>query len=68
MSVLKTSGEAFLKSKQELENKLAILRQNDADLSEEQLIKECNWFLDDLIQKTNFLMIVEEDGEKSLNT
>lgn len=68
MSVLKTSGEAFLKSKQELENKLAILRQNDADLSEEQLIKECNWFLDDLIQKTNFLMIVEEDSEMSLNT
>lgn len=68
MSVLKTSGETFLKSKQELENKLAILRRNETALSEEQLIKECNWFLEDLIQKTNFLMIVEEDSEMSLNT
>ncbi len=66
MSVLKTSGETFLKSKQELKNKLAFLKQNDVDLSEEQLIKECSWFLDDLIQKTNFLITVEEDEKKYL--
>ncbi|MDR6761490.1 ATP-dependent Clp protease ATP-binding subunit ClpA [Flavobacterium sp. 2755] len=67
MSVLKTSGESFLKSKSELENKLAVLKQNDADFSEEQLIKECNWFLNDIIQKTSFLMIVDED-DKSLSS
>ncbi|OXB10953.1 type VI secretion system ATPase ClpV [Flavobacterium plurextorum] len=63
MSVLKTSGETFLKGKETLQNKLAVLKNNDANLSEEQLIKKCHWFLADIIQKTTFLMITEEENE-----
>lgn len=63
MSVLKTSGETFLKEKGALQNKLAVLKNNDANLSEEQLIKECHWFLADILQKTAFLMITEEENE-----
>jgi ATP-dependent Clp protease ATP-binding subunit ClpB len=63
MSVLKTSGETFLKEKQSILDKLALLKQNEADLPEEQLIKECNWFLTDLINKTTFLMVVDEQND-----
>lgn len=63
MSVLKTSGETFLKEKQSLLDKLDVLKKNETHLSEEQLIKECNWFLTDLVNKTTFLMDVEEENE-----
>jgi ATP-dependent Clp protease ATP-binding subunit ClpB len=63
MSVLKTSGETFLKEKQSILDKLQLLKQNEAGLSEEQLIKEANWFLIDLINKTTFLMVVEEQND-----
>lgn len=63
MSVLKTSGESFLKEKQSLLDKLIVLEKNETDLSEKQLLKECNWFLSDLINKTTFLMDVEESDE-----
>ncbi|MFH6966948.1 AAA family ATPase [Flavobacterium sp. FlaQc-28] len=63
MSVLKTSGETFLKEKGALQNKLAVLKNNDANLSEEQLIKECHWFLADILQKNAFLLITEEENE-----
>lgn len=69
MSVLKTSGETFLKEKQAIINKLAVLKINETNLSEEQLIKESNWFLTDLINKTTFLIDQEEQNEvKSLDT
>lgn len=64
MSVLKTSGETFLKGKQALYDKLEVLKLNKAGLSEEQLIKECNWFLNDLMQKTTFLMVIEEENKE----
>lgn len=63
MSVLKTSGETFLKEKQTIVDKLALLKENESNLSEEQLIKECNWFLTDLINKTTFLMLVDDQNE-----
>ncbi|OXA85867.1 AAA family ATPase [Flavobacterium hercynium] len=63
MSVLKTSGETFLKEKQTIVDKLAVLKKNEAELSEEQLIKEANWFLTDLINKTAFLIDVDEENE-----
>ncbi|MDN3672778.1 ATP-dependent Clp protease ATP-binding subunit [Flavobacterium branchiarum] len=63
MSVLKTSGETFLKEKQLTLDKLAVLKQNDSNLSESQLIKESNWFLTDLINKTSFLIEVDEENE-----
>ena len=63
MSVLKTSGETFLKEKQSILDKLLLLKQNDNNLSEEQLIKESNWFLTDLINKTTFLMLVDDQNE-----
>lgn len=62
MSVLKTSGESFLKEKQLLVAKLEVLKANEKDLSEEQLFKEANWFLQDLIKKTTFLMVVDEQN------
>ncbi|MDY0989823.1 ATP-dependent Clp protease ATP-binding subunit [Flavobacterium sp. CFBP9031] len=62
MSVLKTSGETFLKEKAALISKLEALKQNEKGLSEEQLIKECNWFLTDLANKTAFLMIADEEN------
>ncbi|AWK05185.1 type VI secretion system ATPase ClpV [Flavobacterium crocinum] len=62
MSVLKTSGETFLKEKQSILDKLKILKNNDLELSEEQLIKECNWFFTDLINKTTFLITSEEEN------
>jgi len=69
MSVLKTSGETFLKQKQSLLDKLGLLKTNETNLSEEQLIKECNWFLTDLVNKTTFLMDIEEQNEtKTLDT
>ncbi|EJL62022.1 AAA family ATPase [Flavobacterium sp. CF136] len=63
MSVLKTSGETFLKEKQSILDKLTLLKNNETNLPEEQLIKECNWFLTDLINKTTFLMVVEEENQ-----
>ncbi len=63
MSVLKTSGETFLKEKQSILDKLTVLKNNETNLPEEQLIKECNWFLTDLINKTTFLMVVEEENQ-----
>ena len=68
MSVLKTSGETFLKEKQTLLHKLQTLKQNEARLTEEQLVKECNWFLNDLIKKTTFLMMEQEEDQKPLET
>jgi ATP-dependent Clp protease ATP-binding subunit ClpB len=66
MSVLKTSGETFLKEKQSILDKLLLLKQNDSNLSEEQLIKESNWFLTDLINKTTFLMLVDDQNETKI--
>jgi ATP-dependent Clp protease ATP-binding subunit ClpB len=66
MSVLKTSGETFLKEKQSLLDKLMLLKQNEAGLSEEQLIKESNWFLTDLVNKTAFLMVIDEQNESRM--
>ncbi|GAA3767958.1 ATP-dependent Clp protease ATP-binding subunit [Flavobacterium ginsengiterrae] len=63
MSVLKTSGETFLKEKQSILDKLGVLKRNENDLSEEQLIKELIWFLTDLINKTTFLIIEDEEKE-----
>jgi len=68
MSVLKTSGETFLKEKQFLLNKLLLLKQNELNLSEQQLIKEGNWFLTDLINKTTFLLVLEEQEESIFKT
>jgi ATP-dependent Clp protease ATP-binding subunit ClpB len=62
MSVLKTSGETFLKEKQSLLDKLQVLKTNEKDLSEEYLLKEANWFLQDLTKKTTFLMVVDEQN------
>jgi ATP-dependent Clp protease ATP-binding subunit ClpB len=62
MSVLKTSGETFLKEKQSLLDKLQVLKTNEKELSEEQLFKEANWFLQDLTKKTTFLMVVDEQN------
>ncbi|WJS92797.1 ATP-dependent Clp protease ATP-binding subunit [Flavobacterium johnsoniae] len=64
MSVLKTSGETFLNEKQSLINKLDVLKDNETNLSEDQLIKEYNWFLTDLINKTTFLMDIDYQNEK----
>lgn len=64
MSVLKTSGETFLNEKQSIINRLNLLKENTSNLSEDQLIKEYNWFLVDLINKTTFLMDVDEQNEK----
>lgn len=64
MSVLKTSGETFLKEKQSILDKLDLLKSNESNLPEEQLIKECNWFLIDLINKTTFLIDVNEEDQK----
>jgi ATP-dependent Clp protease ATP-binding subunit ClpA len=66
MSVLKTSGETFLKEKQSILEKLNILKNNDLELSEEQLTKEYNWFLIDLINKTTFLIDAEEQNGKKI--
>jgi ATP-dependent Clp protease ATP-binding subunit ClpB len=64
MSVLKTSGETFLKEKQSLLYKLSLLKENTSNLSDQQLLKEYNWFLTDLVSKTTFLML-EEDGNET---
>jgi ATP-dependent Clp protease ATP-binding subunit ClpB len=66
MSVLKTSGETFLKEKAALISKLEALKQNEKGLSEEQLIKECNWFLTDLANKTAFLMLADEENNSKI--
>jgi ATP-dependent Clp protease ATP-binding subunit ClpB len=63
MSVLKTSGETFLKEKQSILDKLNQLKNNESNLSEIQLIKESNWFLLDLINKTTFLVVQEEEND-----
>ncbi|WP_163400390.1 AAA family ATPase [Flavobacterium fluviatile] len=63
MSVLKTSGETYLKEKQSLLDKLSLLKQNDNSLSEDRLLKEYHWFLSDLINKTTFLMIADDENE-----
>jgi ATP-dependent Clp protease ATP-binding subunit ClpB len=63
MSVLKTSGETFLKEKQSLLEKLTLLKENKEALNEEQLTKEANWFLTDLTKKNAFLL-VEDDLNK----
>lgn len=68
MSVLKTSGETFLKEKQFLLEELMLLKQNEQNLSEAQLIEECNWFLTDLINKTAFLFVSEKYNESTLET
>ena len=68
MSVLKTSGETFLKEKQSLQNKLLFLKQNELKLSEEQLIKEGKWFLTDLINKTSFLLIWKDELESTFES
>jgi ATP-dependent Clp protease ATP-binding subunit ClpB len=60
MSVLKTSGETFLKEKQSLQDKLSNLKINEKKLSEEQLFQEANWFLTDLTKKTSFLLVIDE--------
>jgi ATP-dependent Clp protease ATP-binding subunit ClpA len=60
MSVLKTSGETFLKEKHLLLNNLQIIKSNEKGLTEEQLFKEANWFLQDLIKKTTFLLVVDD--------
>lgn len=60
MSVLKTSGETFLKEKPLLLDKLMLLKQNKTNVPEEQLLKESNWFLKDILNKTTFLMVAEE--------
>lgn len=65
MSVLKTSGESFLKEKQSILEKLKHLKKNEKNLSEGQLIKEYNWFLSDLINKTTFLLMADEENESS---
>ncbi|HSD07151.1 ATP-dependent Clp protease ATP-binding subunit [Flavobacterium sp.] len=65
MSVLKTSGETFLKEKKSILDKLNLLKKNETNLSEELLLKECNWFLIDLINKTSFLMIIEEENQRN---
>ncbi|MCP2025488.1 ATP-dependent Clp protease ATP-binding subunit ClpA [Flavobacterium sp. HSC-32F16] len=65
MSVLKTSGETFLNEKESIINKLNLLKDN-SNLSEDQSIKEYNWFLTDLINKTTFLMDVDEQNEKRI--
>jgi len=64
MSVLKTSGETFLNEKQSIANRLNLLKENKDNLSENQLIKEYNWFLVDLMNKTAFLMDPDEQNEK----
>jgi ATP-dependent Clp protease ATP-binding subunit ClpA len=67
MSVLKTSGETFLKEKPALLSKLEVLKQNESGLSEQKLIKECNWFLTDLMNKISFLMAVnDEESDKKI--
>ncbi|MGA9639353.1 AAA family ATPase [Flavobacterium sp.] len=60
MSVLKTSGETFLKDQAAITAKLGLLKENENDLSEKQLFQECSWFLKDLTNKASFLMIDEE--------
>ncbi len=60
MSVLKTSGETFLKEKQSLQDKLSNLRINEKKLTQEQLLQEANWFLTDLTKKTSFLLVIDE--------
>jgi ATP-dependent Clp protease ATP-binding subunit ClpB len=60
MSVLKTSGETFLKEKQSLQDKLSNLKINEKKLTEEQLFQEANWFLTDLTKKTSFLLVIDE--------
>ncbi|MXO05606.1 AAA family ATPase [Flavobacterium sp. HBTb2-11-1] len=64
MSVLKTSGETFLNEKQSIINRLHLLKENKDNLSENQLIKEYNWFLIDLINKATFLMDPDEQNKK----
>ncbi|MBL0737172.1 ATP-dependent Clp protease ATP-binding subunit [Flavobacterium sp. GN10] len=64
MSVLKTSGETFLNEKKSIANRLNLLKENKDNLSENQLIKEYNWFLIDLMNKTAFLMDPDEQNEK----
>lgn len=64
MSVLKTSGETFLNEKQSIIAKLDLLKKNANNLSEDQLLKEYNWFLIDLVNKTTFLIDIEEQNEK----
>ncbi|WP_286967712.1 AAA family ATPase [Flavobacterium sp. UBA4854] len=66
MSVLKTSGETFLKEKQSILERLNILKTNTLELSEDHLIKECNWLLVDLINKTTFLIDAEEQNGKNI--
>ncbi|KAF2517730.1 AAA family ATPase [Flavobacterium foetidum] len=66
MSVLKTSGETFLKEKESILEKFNTLKNNDLELSKEQLVKECNWFLIDLTNKTSFLIDAEEQNEKRI--
>lgn len=65
MSVLKTSGESFLKEKSILTARLEVLKAGGNNFSEAQLYKEAKWFLQDLMKKASFLMVVDEKNENN---
>jgi ATP-dependent Clp protease ATP-binding subunit ClpA len=67
MSVLKTSGETFLKEKQALQTQLQTLQANENNLTEEELLQEANWFLTDLTKKTSFLIVSAEETENKVD-
>lgn len=60
MSVLKTSGETFLKDQEGITATFNELKENKKDFTEKQLLQECSWFLKDLTNKASFLMSDEE--------
>lgn len=56
MSVIKTSGDSFLREKSKLEEKLNQIE----TLSDENQQQESRWFLDDLKKKAHFLLTQEK--------
>lgn len=72
MSVLKTAGASFLKEKNILLSQIIHLEENTKNYTEEERKRHSVWFLKDLMEKTKYLLVSQENKtdvlEKSLST
>lgn len=64
MSVLKTTGESFLKEKNHLITKIIHLEDNTNEYNEEERRMHADWLLKDLAEKTKYLISTAEAKEK----
>ena len=67
MSVLKTAGESFVKERNHLITKIIHLEDNTHNFSEDERYIQAEWFLQDLIEKTKYLISTTEDNTEDSN-